>query len=64
MSKTKALVYRNGDIIKKNEVLYYNGVKLDNVPYYKYLGVIMSTRGAQMYTTQLKGYITNFVNIN
>ena len=117
MSKTKVLVYRNSGIIKKNEVLYYNGVKLDNVPYCKYLVVIMSTRlswtpaqvtlasqanrtlvlinsvnykcdfsnksaceifdkcvvpiitygrryGAQMYTSQLKGYITNFVNIN
>jgi hypothetical protein len=44
MSKTKSMVFRNGGIIKKNEVFYFNGEKLDNVSYYKYLGVIMSTR--------------------
>ena len=44
MSKTKCMVYRNGGIVKKYEHLYYNGIKLDNVPYYKYLGVTMSTR--------------------
>jgi hypothetical protein len=44
MSKTQAMVYRNGGIVKKNEVFYYNNVKIDVVPYYKYLGVTMSTR--------------------
>jgi len=44
MDKTKAMVFRNGGIIRKNEVLYYNGIKLQNVPYYKYLGVVMSSR--------------------
>lgn len=44
MSKTKAMIYRNGGIVKKNENFYYNGMKLDNVSYYKYLGVTMSTR--------------------
>ena len=29
--------------VKKNGALYCNGVKLDNMLYYRYLGVIMST---------------------
>ena len=44
MSKTKSMVFRNGGIIKKNEVFYFNGKKLNHVSYYKYLGVIMSSR--------------------
>jgi hypothetical protein len=44
MSKTKSMVFRNGGVIKKNENLYYSGTKLENVSYYKYLGVTMSTR--------------------
>jgi hypothetical protein len=44
MSKTKSMVFRNGGVIKKNENLYYSGIKLENVSYYKYLGVTMSTR--------------------
>ena len=38
------MIYRNGGIIKRNEVFYYNRVKVKNVSYYKYLGVTMSTR--------------------
>jgi hypothetical protein len=44
MKKTKAMVFRNGGIVKKSEVFYYNGKKLDIVPHYKYLGVIISSR--------------------
>jgi len=44
MSKTKAMIFRNGGIIKKQEKFYYNGIKLENVSYYKYLGVSMSTK--------------------
>lgn len=44
MAKTKAMIFRNGGIINKNEVFYYKGTKLENVTYYKYLGVIISTR--------------------
>ena len=44
MSKTKSMVFRNGGIIKQNEVLYFDGQKLENVSYYKYLGLTMSTR--------------------
>ena len=44
MSKTKSMVFRNGGIIKQNEVLYFDGQKLENVSYYKYLGLTMSNR--------------------
>ena len=44
MSKTKSMVFRNGGIIEQNEVLYFDGQKLENVSYYKYLGLTMSTR--------------------
>ena len=39
MSKTKSMIFRNGGIIKQNEVLYFKDKKLENVSYYKYLGV-------------------------
>jgi len=44
MDKTKMLVYRNGGIIRHNEKCYFNGIKIENVSYYKYLGVLFSTR--------------------
>ena len=44
MDKTKFMVFRNGGIIKRNEILYLNGVKLETVSYYKYLGLVFSTR--------------------
>jgi hypothetical protein len=44
MSKTNSMVFRKGGIVKRNEVFYFDGTKLDNVSYYKYLGVIISTR--------------------
>jgi len=42
--KTKVMVYRNGGIIRKGEKFYFNGKLIENVSYYKYLGLIMSTR--------------------
>lgn len=44
MSKTKFMVYRNGGIIKKNEKVYFNGEKIEPVTYYKYLGLLISSR--------------------
>ena len=44
MDKTKLMVFRNGGIVKKNEVVYFNGNKLNCVSYYKYLGIIISSR--------------------
>ena len=44
LDKTKVMVYRNGGIVKNTEIFYFNGHKIANVSYYKYLGIIMSTR--------------------
>ena len=44
LGKTKVMVYRNGGIISKNEKFYFNGKEIENVSYYKYLGIMMSTR--------------------
>lgn len=44
MLKTKMIVYRNGGIIKSNEKCYLDGVKIDIVKHYKYLGVLFSSR--------------------
>ena len=43
MSKTKSLIFRNGGIIEQNEVLHFKDKKLENVSYYKYLNLTMST---------------------
>ena len=44
MDKTNIMAFRNGGIVKKNEKVYFNGEKVKSTPYYKYLGVVMSTR--------------------
>ena len=44
MVKTKMMVYRNGGVVKGNENCYFDGIKIDTVTYYKYLGVLFSTR--------------------
>ena len=44
LSKTKAMIYRKGGIVKENERFYYGEREIENVSYYKYLGVLISTR--------------------
>jgi hypothetical protein len=44
MEKTKFMVFRNGGIIKGNEKVYFNGIRIRPTTYYKYLGLIISTR--------------------
>ena len=44
MSKTKLIVYRNGGIVKSKEKVFFGGKKIECVKYYKYLGVIISSR--------------------
>ena len=44
MEKTKFVVFRNGGIVKNNERVYLNGEKVKLVSYYKYLGLIVSSR--------------------
>ena len=66
MSKTEAMIFRNGGIIKQNEVLYFKDKKLENVSYYKYLGVTMSTRlswsPAQVTLATHAGKALNIIN--
>ena len=44
LDKTKAMIYRKGGTIKKNEIFRYGDTKIENVTNYRYLGVTMSTR--------------------
>ena len=44
MDKTNFMVFRNGGIVKKNENVYYKGEMIKHTTYYKYLGIMMSTR--------------------
>ena len=44
MEKTNFMAFRNGGIVKKNERVYLNGENVKSTPYYKYLGIVMSTR--------------------
>ena len=62
MSKTKPMIFRNGGIIKQNEVLYFKYKKLENVSYYKYLGVTMSWSPAQVTLATQAGKALNIIN--
>ena len=44
LDKTKCMIFRNGGIIKSNEKFYFKGNRLEAVPYYKYLGLVVSSR--------------------
>ena len=44
LEKTKFMVFRNGGIVKGIEKVYFNNVKLEPVRYYKYLGLLVSSR--------------------
>ena len=44
LNKTKVMVFRRGGIVKQNEVIYYNNELVEIVTYYKYLGLIVSSR--------------------
>ena len=44
LKKSKIIVYRNGGIVKSNERWFYMGESLENVSYYKYLGILFSSR--------------------
>ena len=46
LDKTKAMVFRNGGIVKRNEKWWYKGKPVDVVSYYNYLGVRISSRGS------------------
>ena len=44
LEKTKFMVFRNGGIVKDNEKVYLDGKRIPLASYYKYLGVIISSR--------------------
>ncbi len=44
LSKTKVIIFRNGGPLRQNERFYFNGAELERVSYYKYLGVLFSSR--------------------
>ena len=44
LEKTNFMVFRNGGIVKANEKVYLNGKRIELAPYYKYLGIIISSR--------------------
>jgi hypothetical protein len=44
MLKTKMMVYRKGGIVKRNEKCYFDGTEIELAKYYKYLGVLLSSR--------------------
>ena len=45
MGKTKSVTFRRGGPLRKSDVLYYEGRKIEFVPNFTYLGVIMQTKG-------------------
>lgn len=44
IDKTKIIVFRNGGILKTGEKWFLNGHKLEVVTYYKYLGIMFTSR--------------------
>jgi hypothetical protein len=44
VEKTNFMVFRNGGIVKNNEKLYFNGERVKLASYYKYLGLLISSR--------------------
>ena len=44
MSKTNVIVFRNGGILRQNEKFYYKGGQITCATYYKYLGIMYSSR--------------------
>ena len=66
MSKTKSKIFRNGGIIKQNQILYFKEKKLENISYDKYVGITMSTRSswtpAQVTLATQAGNAFNVVN--
>ena len=44
LTKTKIMVFRNGGFLRKNEKWFFKHEKIECVSYYKYLGLIISSR--------------------
>ena len=52
VDKTKVVVFRNGGKIRNDEVWFYNGIKLDVVDEFKYLGMLFNYNGKFLKTTK------------
>ena len=46
VSKTKVMVFRKGGVLPRNLVFYYNGVVLEIVKEFKYLGIVFKSGGS------------------
>ena len=46
ISKTKVMIFRKGGTLSRNMVFYYNGVALDIVKDFKYLGIVFTSGGS------------------
>ena len=46
VSKTKVMVFRKGGVLPRNLVFYYNGVVLEIVKEFKYLGIVFTSGGS------------------
>ena len=46
VSKTKEMVFRKGGVLPRNMVFYYNGVVLEVVKKFKYLGIVFTSGGS------------------
>ena len=44
INKSKIMVFRNGGKLRANEKLFYKGNSLEIVPYFKYLGLMITSR--------------------
>jgi hypothetical protein len=44
INKTKVMVFRNGGVLRQNERWYFNNELLESVTYYKYLGIVFSSK--------------------
>jgi hypothetical protein len=44
LNKSNVIVFRKGGPLRKNEKWILNGKPIDVVPYYKYLGIVFSSR--------------------
>ena len=43
VDKSKVVVFRNGGILQQTEQWYYKGKQMETVPFYKYLGLYITS---------------------
>ena len=50
--KTKIMVFRKGGILSQHEKWYYNGIELEIVNHFNYLGLVFTPSGPFMQATK------------